>query len=65
MGAAALLIVQKTLETLVKRRLITPEQLTEIYQSTRPEHEEKKHLFREVAVHEKVAEHLRFAGEVH
>jgi len=65
MGAAALLIVQKALETLVKHGLITKEQLTEIYESARQEHEQKRHAFRETAVHEKVAKHIRHAGEGH
>ena len=65
MGAAALLIVQKALETLVKHGLITKDQLTEIYESARQEHEEKRHAFGGAAIHEKVTEHIRHASEGH
>jgi hypothetical protein len=64
-GAAALLILQKTLETLVKHGIITSEQLTEIYESARREHEDKRPAFREVAVHGQIGDHIRHAAEGH
>ena len=41
-ATAALLIIQKTLEKLVQHGVITSDQLTDIYESIRQEHEKMK-----------------------
>ena len=62
-ATAALLIIQKTLEKLVQHGVITSEQLTDIYESIRQEHEERKSVSREPALHEQVGDHIRHAAE--
>jgi hypothetical protein len=64
-GVAALLIIQKTLEQLLKHGVITNEQLNEIYKSARQDHQERKHALHEPAVHQWVDHHIQRAAEVH